>query len=45
MKEKWKVVEGFSKYLISNTGRVKNIVELTMYIKICYTCFNKKFGG
>ena len=28
MKEKWKVVEGFSKYLISNTGRVKNIVEL-----------------
>lgn len=28
MKEKWKVIEGFSKYLISNTGRVKNIVEL-----------------
>lgn len=28
MKEKWKVVEGFSKYLISNTGRVKNIVKL-----------------
>ena len=28
MREKWKVIEGFSKYLISNTGRVKNIVEL-----------------
>lgn len=28
MKEKWKVIEGFSKYLISNTGRVKNIARL-----------------
>lgn len=26
MKEKWKVIEGFSNYLISNKGRVK-IVE------------------
>ena len=28
MEEKWKIVEGFSKYLISNKGRVKNIIEL-----------------
>lgn len=28
MEEKWKIVEGFSKYLVSNKGRVKNVIRL-----------------
>ena len=28
MEEKWKIIDGFSRYLVSNTGRVKNVLRL-----------------
>lgn len=35
MKEKWKVIKGFSNYLISNKGRVKIVETLEDKKNIC----------